>query len=66
MDDATRAMWTLKSGEMTFFTLPSIVALRSSVMNLMIHHRGQMTVYLRMLDVPLPDLYGPPADTKQG
>ena len=51
---------------MTFFTLPRIVALRSSVMNLMIHHRGQMTVYLRMLDVTLPDLFGPTADTKRG
>ena len=59
-------MWTLKSGELTFFTVPRIVALRSSVMNHMIHRRGQMTVYLRMLDVPLPDLYGPTADTKRG
>ena len=66
MDDALRAMWTLKSGEMTFFTLPRIVALRSPVTQHMIHHRGQMTVYLRMLDVTLPDLYGPTADTKRG
>ena len=65
-DDAMEAMWTLKNGGMTFFTMPRIAVLRSSVLNHMIHHRGQLTVYLRMLDVPLPDLYGPTADTKRG
>lgn len=65
-DSTLQAMWTLKSGSMTLFTMPRTVVLRSSVINHMIHHRGQMTVYLRMLDVPLPDLYGPTADTKRG
>lgn len=65
-DDAMMAGWTLRHGERTFFTLPRVGVLRTSVMNHMIHHRGQLTVYLRMLGVPLPDLYGPTADTKQG
>ena len=65
-DDAMLAMWTLKFGSTVFFTMPRIAVLRSTVLNHMIHHRGQLTVYLRMLDVPLPDLYGPTADTKRG
>ncbi len=64
-DDAMQAMWTLKHGERKFFTLPRVAVLRSTVLHHMIHHRGQMTVYLRMLDVPLPDTYGPTADTQQ-
>lgn len=65
-DDAMHAMWTLKHGGVTLFTLPRLAVLRTSVLNHMIHHRGQLTVYLRLLDVPLPDLYGPTADTKRG
>lgn len=65
-DDAMDAMWTLKLGSRTFFTMPRIAVLRSTVLNHMIHHRGQLTVYLRLLDVPLPDLYGPTADTRPG
>lgn len=65
-DEAMMAGWTLRHGSRTFFTLPRVGVLRTSVINHMIHHRGQLTVYLRMLDVPLPDLYGPTADTKQG
>jgi uncharacterized damage-inducible protein DinB len=59
-----QTMWTLKLGSRVFFTMPRIVVLRSTVLNHMIHHRGQLTVYLRLLNVPLPDLYGPTADTK--
>jgi uncharacterized damage-inducible protein DinB len=54
--------WTLKRGEHEIFTLPRITALRSFVMNHSIHHRGQLTVYLRLKDVPLPPVYGPTAD----
>lgn len=56
--------WTLKNGEHVFFTMPKAVVLRSMVFNHIIHHRGQLTVYLRMLDVPIPGLYGPSADEK--
>ena len=44
------------------FTMPRISALRSFVMNHIIHHRGQLTVYLRLKNVPLPPIYGPTAD----
>jgi len=61
--DATLAgPWSLLAYGKPLFTLPRSVCLRSFVLNHMIHHRGQMTVYLRMLDVPLPALYGPSAD----
>jgi uncharacterized damage-inducible protein DinB len=54
--------WTLKSGTQEIFTLPRISAIRSFVMNHTIHHRGQLSVYLRLKDVPLPSIYGPTAD----
>jgi uncharacterized damage-inducible protein DinB len=54
--------WTLKRGATTMFTLPRLAVVRSFVMHHMIHHRGQLTVYLRMLDVPVPSVYGPTAD----
>jgi uncharacterized damage-inducible protein DinB len=54
--------WSLLAGGKALFTLPRLACLRGFVFNHMIHHRGQMTVYLRMLDVPLPALYGPSAD----
>ena len=55
--------WTLKTGAITHFTLPRIAVVRSFVMNHIIHHRGQLSVYLRLKDVPLPMIYGPTADT---
>ena len=54
--------WTLKKGGQEVFTLPRISAIRSFVMNHLIHHRGQLSVYLRLKDVPLPSIYGPTAD----
>ena len=54
--------WSLKAAGETFFTLPRIAVLRSFVMNHMIHHRGQYTVYLRLKDVAVPQSYGPTAD----
>lgn len=56
------AAWTLKKGGQEIFTLPRLSALRSFVMNHLIHHRGQLTVYLRLREVPLPPIYGPTAD----
>lgn len=56
------APWTLRRGQQTFFTMPKASCWRTFVMNHLIHHRGQLTVYLRELDVPLPSLYGPSAD----
>ena len=45
------------------FTMPRVAVLRSMLMNHIIHHRGQLSVYLRLNDVPLPSIYGPTADT---
>ena len=54
--------WTLKKHGQAMFTLPRAACVRSFVMNHLIHHRGQLTVYLRLVDVPLPPVYGPTAD----
>jgi uncharacterized damage-inducible protein DinB len=61
-DPALFAPWTLKNGEHEVFTMPKIAVLRSFIMNHLIHHRGQLSVYLRMRNVPLPSIYGPTAD----
>ena len=55
--------WTLKNGGKAMFSLPRVGVFRSLVLNHAVHHRGQLSVYLRLLDVPLPSIYGPTADT---
>lgn len=55
-------IWSGKSEGKTLFAFPRIAVLRSFVLNHAIHHRGQLTVYLRLLDIPVPALYGPSAD----
>jgi len=52
----------LKPDGSVFFQLPRRVVPRTVLLNHLIHHRGQLTVYLRLLDVPLPTIYGPTAD----
>jgi uncharacterized damage-inducible protein DinB len=59
------ANWSLLAGGQNILTMPRIAVLRGMVMNHLIHHRGQLTVYFRMLDVPVPGLYGPSADEGQ-
>jgi uncharacterized damage-inducible protein DinB len=54
--------WALKKGSVTFFSQPRVGVLRGFVMNHLIHHRGQLSVYLRLNDVPVPSIYGPSAD----
>lgn len=54
--------WTFKAGGREVFTLPRGGVLRSFILSHLIHHRGQLSVYLRMLDVPVPGMYGPSAD----
>lgn len=54
--------WTLTNNGQAIFTLPRYHALRSVCLNHIIHHRAQLTMYLRQLDVPVPGLYGPSAD----
>ncbi|HEX7240328.1 MAG TPA: DinB family protein [Longimicrobiaceae bacterium] len=61
-DEDLMVPWTLQSGDHVIFTLPRAAVLRNMVMNHIIHHRGQLSVYLRENDVPLPSIYGPTAD----
>jgi|SRR5690349_696787 uncharacterized damage-inducible protein DinB len=61
-DSALLSPWTMTQGQHEMFTMPKAAVLRTFVMNHMIHHRGQLTVYLRLRNVPLPSIYGPTAD----
>jgi uncharacterized damage-inducible protein DinB len=54
--------WTLRHGERVIATMPRAVALRILGISHMVHHRGQLSVYLRLLGVPVPSIYGPSAD----
>ena len=63
-DEGMQAPWTMRNGETVIMSLPRMAVLRGMVMNHMIHHRAQLTMYYRMLDVPVPGLYGPSADDK--
>jgi uncharacterized damage-inducible protein DinB len=56
------APWTLKRGTQVLMSVPRSGALRSFLINHVIHHRGQMTVYLRLQGIPVPPIYGPTAD----
>jgi uncharacterized damage-inducible protein DinB len=56
------AIWSLKRGGKTLFSMPKTAVLRSFVLSHLIHHRGQLSVYLRLLDVAVPSIYGPSAD----
>ena len=58
--------WSLLNAGQTIFTMPKIAVLRGFVMNHQIHHRGQLSVYLRLNDIPVPALYGPSADETGG
>ncbi len=63
-DEALSQPWTLRNGEHHIFTMPRSACLRSFVFNHIVHHRAQLVVYLRLLDVPVPGLYGPSADER--
>lgn len=54
--------WRLLNADQELFSLPRIAVLRAFVLNHLIHHRGQLTMYLRLNDLPVPALYGPSAD----
>jgi len=61
-DDQLQVVWSVKFGDKTILSMPRFMALRTVAMDHMIHHRGQLSVYLRLLDVPVPGMYGPSAD----
>ncbi|HEY1953123.1 MAG TPA: DinB family protein [Gemmatimonadaceae bacterium] len=62
-DSDFQVMWSLKRGDQTFFSAPRASVVRQTI-NHLVHHRGQLTVYLRLIDVPVPSIYGPTADEK--
>ena len=57
------AMWSLLQGGQELFTLPRAAAFRTFVLAHVVHHRGQLSVYLRLNDIPVPAIYGPTADS---
>ena len=61
-DGEYNSPWTLKRGGQQVFSVPRVSAFRSFVLHHIIHHRGQLSVYLRLLGVPVPAIYGPSAD----
>lgn len=61
-DEELMKVWRLRNGDHILFELPKIAVIRSMVINHLIHHRGQLSVFLRLNDVPLPSVYGPTAD----
>lgn len=61
-DEDFHKTWTVRSGEKVMMQLPKKVAVRGWALSHMIHHRGQLSVYLRLLNVPVPGMYGPSAD----
>ena len=65
-DDARyMANWSLASGGNNIMTMPRVAVMRTFILNHLVHHRGQLSVYLRQLDVPVPSIYGPSADEGQ-
>lgn len=64
-DETFMKSWSLLAGGKTLFTMPRVACIRGFVMNHTIHHRAQLTVYLRLNDIPVPSLYGPSADEGQ-
>jgi len=61
-DETFMTDWTLRDGDQVYVTMPKVAVMRSFVMNHIIHHRGQLSVYLRLNDIPVPSMYGPSAD----
>lgn len=61
-DEKMMEIWTLRNGEQVYFSMPRVQAIRAFAINHIIHHRGQLSVYLRLNDIPVPSLYGPSAD----
>ena len=61
-EEAAQGTWRMTSGDHEIFSKPRIGIVRMIMLNHWYHHRGQLSVYLRMLDVPVPVVYGPSAD----
>ena len=61
-DGELMASWALKRGDRDMFSMPRAAAFRTFVLYHIVHHRGQLSVYLRLNEVPVPAIYGPSAD----
>jgi uncharacterized damage-inducible protein DinB len=61
-DETLTENWKLRNGEEVYFEMPRAQVLRGMAFNHLINHRGQLSVYLRLNDIPVPALYGPSAD----
>lgn len=61
-DEGLQKPWEGRMGGQTLMTMPKAAVIRNIVLNHIYHHRGQLSVYLRLLDVPVPSIYGPSAD----
>jgi len=63
-DEVMTGNWTMKAGDATLSEKSRAVTIRSFVFNHVFHHRGQLSVYMRLLDIPVPSIYGPSADER--
>ncbi len=63
-DEAMSQNWVLRAGDHVIISASKEIAARTTYFNHLVHHRGQLSVYLRLLDVPVPGMYGPTADEK--
>ena len=63
-EDEFQKPWTMRNGDVIYFTSPKAEVVRTWCMNHLYHHRGQLGVYLRLLNIPLPAIYGPSADSQ--
>jgi uncharacterized damage-inducible protein DinB len=61
-DETMTGDWVMKAGDVTLSQASRAVSIRSFVFNHVFHHRGQLSVYMRLLDIPVPSIYGPSAD----
>lgn len=65
-DEQLMGNWSMRNGDTVFMTMPRIAAIRMLVMSHPIHHRGQLSVYLRLVGAKVPSIYGPSADEGPG
>jgi uncharacterized damage-inducible protein DinB len=61
-DEKLAVQWRFRFGEQVIMEMPRASAIRTAILNHLIHHRGQLSVYLRLQNIPLPFIYGPTAD----
>ena len=65
-DEEMKKNWTMRSGDTIYFSSPKVLVARRFCLNHLVHHRAQLGLYLRLLDIPVPGSYGPSADDKAG